>query len=629
MDSCPDLYPLTSLQIGDIKSNLSQAFLYFAPISHKFLILVDNQSWWRSKHSRSKCIRELMIAKYRVSPFKNTRALRRRPSLVYQSSSHGKKKFLKWLPNVSMASVSERAPFSMMNLYKALHGFIVFEVAWKDVWGINYLNELQTDTSLALEVKSLRKWEFNGIDQALSCISLWFSSTPTEAQTLWSSLIFLYYKVSSPSSLGITVASKDLLFNVSQAELFSEDAFFDVRECPIETNDKFCMDNQVGEPMIGKRKENLWEDSSFEPMEYKHTFLLFGFNDKNLPFQLNQIITSDLKLLTLLEAGLPSWVIFLQSYPFFNRVYRPWMRPLLRILYVVISSITVIIGFYDLYKNVPLLKAAASHLSWPFFKWIEACDMISRIRYLGTMLFLHNFEKAVRLFLMKTHVMKLSVLLLTRHLIHPLEHLVGFVVPIWSTFTEIGEKICMIARVVVQPLSNILLDFAKVLFSPLELLYSFILNLGTFISSLFNIIWGLLLIPSQGCLHLAKHVSSILLNIYEVLARAFMVFTNRKGLLLRFVQVKPSSSDMSFWHSVWNELFSKVFRSLKNIISVLVTFLTSCNRHRLSIHNYFKAALQQRYDLFRLAHLQCSCRSVPQLESHHKQVGIKRHENCR
>ncbi|KAF2292621.1 hypothetical protein GH714_026081 [Hevea brasiliensis] len=344
------------------------------------------------------------------------------------------------------------------------------------MYGVSTLNELQTDTSLALEVKSLRKWEFNGIDQALSCISLWFSSTPTEAQTLWSSLIFLYYKVSSPSSLGISVASKDLLFNVSQAELFSEDAFFDVRECPIETNDKFCMDNQVGEPMIGKRKENLWEDSSFEPMEYKHTFLLFGFNDKNLPFQLNQIITSDLKLLTLLEAGLPSWVIFLQSYPFFKSI---------------------------------------SSLDAPF----------------------------------------------------------------------IENPLC-----------------------------------GTFISSLFNIIWGLLLIPSQGCLHLAKHVSSILLNIYEVLARAFMVFTNRKGLLLRFVQVKPSSSDMSFWHSVWNELFSKVFRSLKNIICVLVTFLTSCNRHRLSIHNYFKAALQQRYDLFRLAHLQCSCRSVPQLESHHKSV---------
>ncbi|KAG8640329.1 hypothetical protein MANES_13G046600v8 [Manihot esculenta] len=557
MESCPDLYPLTSLQIGDIKSYLSRAFLYFAPTSHKFLILVDNQSWWKSKHSKTNRLREFVITKYRVSPFKNNRALQRWPSLAYKSSSQEKKKFFNWLPDVSMASVSEKTPFSMMNLYKALHGFLVFEVAWKDVRGINYLNELQTDTSLALEVKALRKWEFSGIDQALSCISLWFSSTQTEAQTLWSSLVFLYYKVPS-SSKGIKIASKELLFNASQAALFSEDVFFDVRECPIETNDKSCMNNQVEESMHGKRKENLWEDGNLEPMEYKDAFLLLGFNDRNLPFKLNQIITSDLRLLTLLEAGLPSWVIFLQSYPFFNRVYRPWMRPVFRILYAVISSITVIIGFYDLYKNVPLLKAAASHLSWPIFKWIESCDMISRIWYLGTMLFLHTFEKAVRLFLMKTQVMKLPVLVLARLLIHPLERLIGFLLPVWSIFTGIGDKICMIAEVVIQPLSSMLLVFAEVLFSPLELLYSFILNLGTLISSLFDIVWELLAIPSHGCLHLAKYMSSILLDIYEVLSRILVIFTNKKGLVLRVVQVKPSSFDMSFWHLLWNDLLSKV-----------------------------------------------------------------------
>lgn len=78
-----------------------------------------------------------------MSPFKNNRALQRWPSLAYKSSSQEKKKFFNWLPDVSMASVSEKTPFSMMNLYKALHGFLVFEVAWKDVRGINYLNELQ------------------------------------------------------------------------------------------------------------------------------------------------------------------------------------------------------------------------------------------------------------------------------------------------------------------------------------------------------------------------------------------------------------------------------------------------------------------------------------------------------
>lgn len=39
---------------------------------------------------------------------------------------------------------------------------------------------LQTDTSLALEAKIMQRWEFDSIEQAASCISLWFLGTPTE-----------------------------------------------------------------------------------------------------------------------------------------------------------------------------------------------------------------------------------------------------------------------------------------------------------------------------------------------------------------------------------------------------------------------------------------------------------------
>ncbi|CAL0321385.1 unnamed protein product [Lupinus luteus] len=61
-----------------------------------------------------------------------------------------------------------------------LHGFIVFEVAWNNVRGINYFNELQTDTSLAIEAKLMKRWEFDSIAQAASCMSSWFSGTLSE-----------------------------------------------------------------------------------------------------------------------------------------------------------------------------------------------------------------------------------------------------------------------------------------------------------------------------------------------------------------------------------------------------------------------------------------------------------------
>ncbi|GAV70709.1 hypothetical protein CFOL_v3_14207 [Cephalotus follicularis] len=628
MDSFPDLYPLTSLQIGDIKSSLSWSCLYFAPISQKFLILIDNQSWRKNKHSRLTRIRELMTTKYRTSPFQNSRMLLRSPSFGYRSSTCESKNSCKWFPIINMATLREKAPFSMMNLYKTLHGFIVFEVAWKDVRGINYLNELQTDGSVALEVKSVRKWEFNDIGQALSSMSSWFSGTPSETQTLQSNLILLQDRVPSCSSRGITVASNELLLNdASQAELFSEDMFFDVRECLIDTKGTLLVDHQTQGQSRLRILQNIQGDNNMEPVDYDNTLLLFRFNDRDLPFKLRQIITSDMKLLSLLESGLPSWVIFLQSYPLFCKVYRHWMRPLLTALYVVISLITLIIGFYDLYKNVPMLKATVSHLCGPLFKWIEAWDMVSRVKYLGTMLFLQNLEKAVKWLLTMTQIIKLTVLLITRPLMHPLIEMMEFILPIWNFFAEAGEQLCITAWIVLEPLGSMVFHVVEVLLSPLELLYSLIQILVTLICSWFNSIWELVLFPTRVCLVLANYVASLFADIYEVLERAFMISVNSTRQLTYLARVKPDSSEISFWHSLWNDLLSKVFRSLRNVIHGLVTFSTSCKRHRYSIYNHLRAIFWQLCHLLKLTP-SSPCHQVPKV-GFPVEVDVKGCDHCK
>lgn len=43
---------------------------------------------------------------------------------------------------------------------------------------------LQTDTSLALEAKLMKRWEFDSIAQAASCMSSWFTGTLAERRTL-------------------------------------------------------------------------------------------------------------------------------------------------------------------------------------------------------------------------------------------------------------------------------------------------------------------------------------------------------------------------------------------------------------------------------------------------------------
>ncbi|CAO2839926.1 unnamed protein product [Amaranthus hypochondriacus] len=465
-----DLYPLTSLQIGDVQSYLSQAYLFFATYSHKFLILVDNHSWrMHNNHSKSTHLRELFATKYRTSPFKNSRALLRRVSARYKdnsiSSNDERKKLYRWVTVVNSQRWRAKAFFSLVDLHVALHGFIVFEVRWEDIRGINYFSELQTDISMAFEVKSMKKWDFHSIDQAFTCIESWFVGSRSEKASLLKSLMFLDDKVPTHSPRKVKISFKDLVENGKHTKSSSIDDILDLKECNQHSSDPSKTPRKLQEPDL-------------EFVHYKDTLLKFYFDDRDLPFTFKRIITSDLKLLTLLETGLPSWVIFLQSYPLFCSVYRPWMRPLVRMLYVLISLVTCVIGFYDLYKNVPLLKDTASHICGPLIDWIEDWDMISRVRYLGTMLFIQNFEKAMRWSLKIGRVLKLMLLILTKPLMEPLQDLIEFTSPVWVLFCEVGSDLYRIVSFILVFISDLVLNLLELLFSPFQLLYSYISTIG-------------------------------------------------------------------------------------------------------------------------------------------------------
>lgn len=92
----------------------------------------------------------------RLSPFANTKARKeRKEEESCPISNTGKQKsFSKWFPLIDAARLSQKrvllpvkklskSLLSSSELQRTLYGFIVFEVAWTDVRGINYLNELQ------------------------------------------------------------------------------------------------------------------------------------------------------------------------------------------------------------------------------------------------------------------------------------------------------------------------------------------------------------------------------------------------------------------------------------------------------------------------------------------------------
>ncbi|KAL9229345.1 hypothetical protein vseg_004822 [Gypsophila vaccaria] len=645
---CCCVSSLTSLQVGDLQSYLSHLSLFLGSESNKFYILVDNRPWLEGLGSRPAHLWQLMVTKSRLSPFANTSARKGRATgkenLEKKAGTRGpsyrkctksaKSKFSeRWFALIDAATVSQKRsllPIKKLKyslqlnheLQRTLFGLIIFEVAWDDIRGINYLNELQTDTSLAIESKFMRRWEFDSITQAVGSMSSWFSGTDNEQNTLRDYLLstvddifydaeenfsdeettcFYDVAVGNDSSYEVPVAS-----GMSHAGVEADSSILHTPPPPNAPykRRKVTRSNNSGtevgtfsaeSPKTPKNNVDTFDyyETSIESTEYKDILVLFRFNDRDLPFKLRDIVMSDLRLLTLLESGLPSWVIFLQSYPVFCHLYRPWMCPLARALYVVISVATVVIGFYDLYKNVPLLKATASHLFGPLFDWIETWEMVSRVKYLGTMLFLHNFEKAVKWILMITRTTKSFFSVLAQPIMEPLLEFSKLFCPFWMLFIQMVENLCSIIWITLGSTCNFIGNTVEMVLLPIWWILAFLWTAAvSIILPILWAVWEILYAPIRLILALTSFIGFVCTLLYEMLgdiwssvSSIFSIASAAEGTV--------TTIEASMFRSLWNDLFSKVFRAVRSILNGFVAFFAACNRHRLSIYNHIKELIQR------------------------------------
>jgi small basic protein len=387
---------------------------------------------------------------------------------------------------------------------------------------------------MVVEAKIMKRWEFDSVNQASSLISSWFSGNYSECQILQD-----YLNSISPKGKSLNDMSSEFLYSCLQVQSIymlavAGDVFYDALneiltpdwdsesahsdgdqsgdvQC-VRVSSSFTSSSYTPPPCSGpyKRRKIIRSDSGsnmseepysefvtspryasssccsdndfskplVEPSTYKDVLILFRFSDGDLPFRLKEVILSDVRLLTLLEYGLPSWVIFLQSYPVFCKIYRPWMCPLARALYVLISLITVLIGFYDLYKNVPMLKATASRLFGPLFDWIETWEMISRLKYLGTMLFLHHFEQAFTWSLKIVRATKSVLSVLTKPVMGPLLEVLEFTLPLWNLCAETVEYLSSAIMIVMETSCSAVISAVQTIMWPFWFIFSTMFNIG-------------------------------------------------------------------------------------------------------------------------------------------------------
>ncbi|KMT07870.1 hypothetical protein BVRB_6g145670 [Beta vulgaris subsp. vulgaris] len=619
------IFPLTSLQIGDLQSYLSHLNIFLAAESNTFYILVDNRPWLEGLGSRRAHLWQLMVTKSRLSPFANSSARkgRKKGKEKLEKKASNKVTNAKKCTNSTNPKISERW-FSLIDaatlsqkrallpvkklkyslqlnreLHRTLFGLIIFEVSWDDVRGINYLNELQTDTSLAIETKYMRRWEFDSIMEAVGYEVFYDAEEDfSEEETT----CFYDVAVDNSSSYGIPVGfdAFPTVFEVDTSILCTPPPHNVPYKRRKVTRSSSCgveVDTHSEEtPKTPKRTFDPFKhcDSTIEATEYKDVLIIVRFNDKDLPFKLKNIIMCDLRLLTLLESGLPSWVIFLQSYPVFCHLYRPWMCPLARALYVIVSITTVVIGFYDLYKNVPLLKATASGLLGPIFDWIETWEMVSRVKYLGTMLFLHNFEKGVTWLLMITRTMKSFFSVLAQPIFEPLMEFSQLFLPFWNVCIQMSESFFSFICIVLGSSWSFIGNVVEIVLLPIWLILSFFWTTAMcIILPIFWACWEILNAPVRLILALFSFVAFVCTLVYEMFGELWSSACSLVHIASTTEATVTATYEVSMWRSLWNDLFSKVFRAVKSILHGFVAFFTACNRHRLSIYNHLKEFIQK------------------------------------
>ncbi|KAK6120631.1 hypothetical protein DH2020_045626 [Rehmannia glutinosa] len=634
-----DLYLMRAMGIDvncvvalkDLQSYLSHLSIFMASDSRKFYILVDNRPWLKDLVSRPTHLWQLMVTKNlkntfliivqsRLSPFANTRGRKGKKMIeelseLQASSSNSRKlrDFKKWVSLIDAVMLSRKRALlpvkklrnsliANSKLHRTLYGFIVFEVEWRDVRGINYLNELQTDTSLAIEAKVMRRWEFDSIAQAARSISTWFPGTLHEQFLLKEHLdatlvqdLYLH---------ACWIIQNDI---IDKLEIVAGEVFHDAQESFPKTNEADIDDIINDDKCAGDESPcSLSSGFSVYPVTMgSRTDRLTTPPPPDGPYKRRKVMTpihcdlgissgeADTETVEILSqtpdlTGLPSWVIFLQSYPVFCHLYRPWMCPLARALYVLISIVTVLIGFYDLYKNVPLLKATASSLFGPLFDWIETLEMISRIKYLGTMLFLHNFQKAIKWFLMVTRTIRSCLSFVIDPMSGPFAEFLEFFLPLWNVSIQLAEGFFSVTWMVVESCFTMVGDLLEILLLPLWYILLVVWNVATsVIYPIFWILWEILYAPIRLVLGFCSLVAYLCAFIYDMVGDLWL-FASSIFNVTREVESTVSSYEVSMWRSLWNDLFSQVFRAVRSILNGFVAFFTACNRHRLSIYNHMK-----------------------------------------
>lgn len=111
----------------------------------------------------------------------------------------------------------------------------------------------------------------------------------------------------------------------------------------------------------------------------------FRFDDPFMPYVLREVVhcPEHTHLLRLCEAGLPAWAIFMPQY---TGLYRRSMRIVVAAVLLLLSCVSMLLGFYDLYRRIPAVRALLKQVLGPLSSRLEELVVVRLSVLLGWML---------------------------------------------------------------------------------------------------------------------------------------------------------------------------------------------------------------------------------------------------
>ena len=255
-------------------------------------------------------------------------------------------------------------------------GVVAFEIQLNNIEGLDYSNTLNTYGSrLTLEVNKAKKlWFCNAKEfckhyeiKQKNLNSRYYNPVLDHNSQCFKPKLIDPKKIDFSQhrySRSMRTFTEDYISKTP--ELTEEKEMF--LHSPTCGNSESGMNRYLQKP---KRNENLYV-AAFHECEYSHFTIAAYFDDPIFPYFVKKMLRNPQNkyILTMYERGIPSWAQFLPSY---GLPYRPWMRRVMAVIIFIFSIITMLLGFYDLYKNIPQLREVlSSTFGSLFFTFEEA-----------------------------------------------------------------------------------------------------------------------------------------------------------------------------------------------------------------------------------------------------------------